>query len=584
MHTRSLLVSLALLAGGIALPASFTPQAIAQSGQDKAVTLKVGDKAPAIAVKDWLKGSKFEKFEPGKVYVVEFWATWCPPCRESIPHLTEIQKKYKDDGLVVLGVTSGERPSQYAKKLEIAKKFVNDQGAKMDYTVGIDDNDRTMGQHWTRAAGIGVIPSAFVIDHTGKIAFIGTGYPMAGFDEAVKKAVDAAKAAKGSKGAMINDRPAIVPVRFEQPADGEKPQKLEKQPDATPSLQLGDKAPELYLSKTVKGDPIAGFEKGKIYVVEFWATWCGPCRESIPHLTELQKKYKDVRFLGVSIWEDKPSDVEPFVKEMGDKMAYTVAMDDTGAAVAPESQKEASRSGKMAMKWMKASGQSGIPTAFIINGDGRIAWIGHPMGDLDSTLKSVIDGTWDLDRKVADARAKRPITSLRQIQKQFAEANEAGEWDKALAAIDKLIEAKPDSNEMRVLKYQLLLVRMRDYDKAYAYANTLIDGPAKDDSESLNAIAWFIVDPEGDVAKKDLKLAKRASERAAEITESKAPDVLDTLAKVYFDSGDLNKAIEIQGKAVKQVKSDDKYAQFEEEITKRLEEYKDAAKKKGGGA
>jgi thiol-disulfide isomerase/thioredoxin len=69
--------------------------------------------------------------------------------------------------------------------------------------------------------------------------------------------------------------------------------------------------------------------KGKqTYVVEFWATWCGPCRVSIPHLTELQKKFKTqgVTFIGVS--DETEDKVKPFVDKMGDKMDYTVAVDD----------------------------------------------------------------------------------------------------------------------------------------------------------------------------------------------------------------------------------------------------------------
>src|SRR6185503_8736219 len=75
--------------------------------------LDLGDVAPELHVTDWLKGEKVD-LAAGKdkhVYVIELWATWCPPCRDSSPHLSAMQKKYKDKGVVFVGL-SGEEAAE----------------------------------------------------------------------------------------------------------------------------------------------------------------------------------------------------------------------------------------------------------------------------------------------------------------------------------------------------------------------------------------------------------------------------------------------------------------------------------------
>src|SRR5207247_6903034 len=76
-------------------------------------------------------------------------------------------------------------------------------------------------------------------------------------------------------------------------------------------LGIGDPAPAIQVKEFVKGAPVTSLEKGKRYVVEFWATWCGPCRVSIPHLTEMQKKHPEFTFVGVSVWEKDQKGVRP---------------------------------------------------------------------------------------------------------------------------------------------------------------------------------------------------------------------------------------------------------------------------------
>src|SRR6185503_2845207 len=86
------------------------------------------------------------------------------------------------------------------------------------------------------------------------------------------------------------------------------------------TLKVGDAAPKLQIAKWVQGSPVTEFSRDKAYIVEFWATWCGPCRTSIPHLNELHNKFKATGLIviGQDCWEQDTKLVEPFIKKMGD--------------------------------------------------------------------------------------------------------------------------------------------------------------------------------------------------------------------------------------------------------------------------
>ncbi|HVM49951.1 MAG TPA: TlpA disulfide reductase family protein [Candidatus Acidoferrum sp.] len=159
---------------------------------------------------------------------------------------------------------------------------------------------------------------------------------------------------------------------------------------AEPTLKVGDPAPRLLTGKWVQGEPVNDFEKGKAYLVEFWATWCGPCRASIPHVNELYQKYKDkgLVVIGQNCWERDDKLVAPFVKKMGDKMTYRVALDD----------KSTDSKGAMAKAWMAAAGRRGIPSAFLVDTKGRIAWIGHPMQLKDSIIEDALAGKTEVSK------------------------------------------------------------------------------------------------------------------------------------------------------------------------------------------
>ena len=148
-------------------------------------------------------------------------------------------------------------------------------------------------------------------------------------------------------------------------------------------LKCGDSAPPLAVSAWLHGPEIKGFEPGHVYVVEFWATWCGPCIQIMPHMGDLQDEYrnKGVTFIGIaSEANDKEPKVRAFVATHGPKLGYTFAFD-SGS--------------ETHTAYMKASGQNGIPCTFVVDRQGKIAYIGHPFF-LDFVLPKVLDGTWDM--------------------------------------------------------------------------------------------------------------------------------------------------------------------------------------------
>lgn len=142
----------------------------------------------------------------------------------------------------------------------------------------------------------------------------------------------------------------------------------------SPSGKLGIAAEPLTGLEWVKNGPVE-IKPGTVYVVEFWATWCPPCRESIPHLTELQHKYKGKNVVIVGVSTEKVNVVKPFVEQRGDAMDYAVAVDTTGT---------------VSKGYMDAFGRETIPTAFVVGADGKIAWVGHPRNDMDAVLDKTL--------------------------------------------------------------------------------------------------------------------------------------------------------------------------------------------------
>lgn len=360
--------------------------------------------------------------------------------------------------------------------------------------------------------------------------------------------------------------------------------------------ELGDPAAELKIANWVKGESIAMSGDAKnIYVVEFWATWCPPCRTSIPHLTEMQKQFKDKSVTIIGVTDEKQAVVAPFVKNMGAKMDYRVAVDDDG---------------ETAKGYMQAYGINGIPHAFIVR-EKKVIWHGHPMDGLDKTLEEVIAGKYDLAKAKAKMKAEGLTEKFREavaegddatadrvaqeiqaaikdntlqigsfdpaaekkairsmvLKNQYRTAVFRGQDEQAEEFGKKLVEVDPQA-DLKALRTEALV---RKDITAYFGAVTGKAGSGTDarklgadlaekikgQAELGNNIARSIL-TDDEIKERDIPLALQIAKQAVDDSQSKTAHILDTYARALFDSGKKDEAIKAQEKALSVASDEEK--------------------------
>jgi thiol-disulfide isomerase/thioredoxin len=319
-------------------------------------------------------------------------------------------------------------------------------------------------------------------------------------------------------------------------------------------LTIGSPAPPLKVDTWVKGDPVSGIEKGKVYVIEFWGTTCVPCIQCMPHLSDLQRQHKAVIFACLS--GEPEQKIRAFVAKNDKNMGFRVGV---------------SGKGRMWKSWMEAAGLEGTPTAFIVDALGKIAWIGNP-AEMDEPLRQIVEGKYDpqlaiiglrfrqalakADRK-EDERLDRGSRLAVQVEKLIAEKKTA----EAEALVDRAIQQEPGERVYYgVMKLQALVADPKLADKALEYGIELAAAAAAradmPTHQVLLNIASNLASPSSDAppdarcCELALEVVKWAQEVARQQKKSSDQDLVEwgirtdsILAQVYAGKGEFDQAV-----------------------------------------
>lgn len=325
---------------------------------------------------------------------------------------------------------------------------------------------------------------------------------------------------------------------------------LDRPRAAAEELGIGSTAPNLDIEHWIQDGngffkPVSTFDDGKVYVVEFWATWCGPCIQSMPHLAELQNKYRGQNVQIVSVSDETVDEVRDLLNKKNEQLGKTFAEITSAYSLTTDPD------GSVHRDYMEAANQQGIPTSFLVGKTGLIEWIGHPM-ELDEPLEAVVKDSWDREAFKKEMELQQ---QFEQNMRKVSMLAGAGKFKEAIRIVDEQKEASKDTPlgaQWDAIGYRLKLSSgMLDDDVVGYFRSQLED--MKGDAYGVGSFAFMIFGETqqghdvGPLAEDALNAAKAEIDGAADELK---PLLYNTVALLSSELGDLQGAIVAQQAAI----------------------------------
>lgn len=306
-----------------------------------------------------------------------------------------------------------------------------------------------------------------------------------------------------------------------------------------PRLLPGSRAPSLPALTVVRGGEIKEPPPGVVTIVEFWASWCPNCRDRAFQVGELERKYPGrVREI-VIVTPDRFGSSEAGARELaqlatGADALGSIAWDATSAT----------RSA-----WLTPSRRATVPSAFVVNADGLVAWIGHP-ADMESPIENVISGEWDIGAATEDYALRFRDSAWRDdASLRYRSAANAGRREDMLRALDDLDLFDPSvAGQTAADSIRRLVVDARPF--ALELALLTEKAVWTLDPRLLNDLAWYLLNTD-QPTDDEVIAARRMAERASERSSREDGMIEDTLALALYRDGDRDAAIETQERAIR---------------------------------